>query len=58
MKTLVLLAVVAVAGIGSAFAQEGMRPEMSEFYDPKPPVVVPGVELAGGGFTAPSDYLV
>ena len=58
MKTLVSLAVVAVAGIGSAFAQEGMRPEMSEFYDPKLPVVVPGVELAGGGFTAPSDAII
>ena len=40
------------------FAQEGMRPEMSEFYEPVTPVVTPGKDLPGGGFTAPSDAII
>ncbi len=37
---------------------ELMSPGMSEFYKPVPPVVVPGTDLAGGGFTAPSDAII
>ncbi|WP_300699773.1 DUF1080 domain-containing protein [Bacteroides sp.] len=36
----------------------GITPEMSEFYEPVPPVVTPGVILMDGGFTAPSDAIV
>lgn len=36
----------------------GITHEMSEFYEPVPPVVTPGKELKGGGFTAPSDAIV
>ncbi len=56
------LAVCAIATCISANAQwtgyAGIKPEMSEFYEPVPPVVTPGVELAGGGFTAPSDAII
>lgn len=36
----------------------GITHEMSEFYEPVPPVVTPGTDLKGGGFTAPSDAIV
>lgn len=52
------LAFMMAAGTGCTWAQEGMRPEMSEFYTPEPVVVTPGNELPGGGFTAPSDAIV
>ena len=35
-----------------------MTHEMTEFYSPEPPVVTPGTEIKGGGFTAPSDAIV
>ena len=56
------LATCAMAMCVSANAQwtgyAGIKPEMSEFYEPVPPVVTPGVELADGGFTAPSDAII
>ena len=36
----------------------GITHEMSEFYEPVPPVVTPGTEMPGGGFTAPSDAII
>ena len=36
----------------------GITHEMSEFYEPVPPVVTPGQVLSDGGFTAPSDAIV
>lgn len=57
-KKNIIMAMMLVAGMGGAWAQEGMRPEMSEFYKPEVPVVVPGTDLKGGGFTAPSDAIV
>ena len=51
-------ATLMLAAAGSAYAQEGMRPEMSEFYTPVTTVVAPGSDLQGGGFTAPSDAIV
>lgn len=55
--------VFSVAGIlaaMTAFGQEPekMRPGMTEFYKPVPPVVTPGQTIKGGGFTAPSDAIV
>lgn len=49
--TLVLTATV-------AGAQNKMTHEMTEWYTPVPPVVTPGNEIKGGGFTAPSDAIV
>ncbi|GCB33168.1 3-keto-disaccharide hydrolase [Bacteroides faecalis] len=49
---------LAVLGCNYASAQEGMKPGMSEFYSPVPPVVTPGEEMRGGGFTAPSDAII
>lgn len=40
---------------GQAWGQAQMTHEMTEWYEPVPPVVTPGEELKGGGFTAPSD---
>ena len=51
-------AALMLAAAGGASAQEGMRPEMSEFYTPVTTVVAPGTDLQGGGFTAPSDAIV
>lgn len=51
-------AALMLAAAGGASAQEGMRPEMSEFYTPVTTVVAPGADLQGGGFTAPSDAIV
>ena len=60
-----MLAAFAFAACVSAQAQDkkqefvmptgyaGITHEMSEFYEPVPPVVTPGTELKGGGFTAP-----
>lgn len=65
-----MLAAFAFAAYMSAQAQDkkqefvmpkgyaGITHEMSEFYEPVPPVVTPGTDLAGGGFTAPSDAIV
>ena len=65
-----MLAAFACAACVSAQAQDkkqefvmptgyaGITHEMSEFYEPVPPVVTPGTELKGGGFTAPSDAVV
>ena len=62
-----MLAAFACAACVSAQAQDkkqefvmptgyaGITHEMSEFYEPVPPVVTPGTELKGGGFTAPSE---
>ena len=59
-----MLAAFACAACVSAQAQDkkqefvmptgyaGITHEMSEFYEPVPPVVTPGTELKGGGFTA------
>ena len=51
-------AALMLAAAGGASAQEGMRPEMSEFYTPVTTVVAPGTDMQGGGFTAPSDAIV
>lgn len=57
-----MLAAFACAACVSAQAQDkkqefvmptgyaGITHEMSEFYEPVPPVVTPGTELKGGGF--------
>ena len=43
----------------SAGAQNNkMTHDMTEFYTPEVPVVTPGTDLKGGGFTAPSDAIV
>ena len=42
----------------SAQDKNKMTHEMTEFYSPEPPVVTPGTEIKGGGFTAPSDAIV
>ena len=68
---LISVALMAVAGGAVVFAQEqkkqewkmptgyaGITHEMSEFYEPVPPVVTPGTVLSDGGFTAPSDAIV
>lgn len=57
-KNNIITAMLLAAGTVGAAAQEGMRPEMSEFYTPEVPVVTPGTDLKGGGFTAPSDAIV
>ena len=65
----VALASVACAACVCANAQEkkefvmpkgyaGITHEMSEFYEPVPPVVTPGAVLPDGGFTAPSDAII
>lgn len=54
---LLLAAAVSFAGV-NAMAQAQMTPEMTEFYTPEVPIVTPGDELQGGGFTAPSDATV
>lgn len=36
----------------------GITPEMSEFFEPVPPVVTPGTVLKDGGFNAPSDAII
>lgn len=54
MKQLSLLA-LALVSAGQAFGQAKMTPEMTEWYEPAAPVVTPGPEIKGGGFTAPSD---
>lgn len=59
MKLKVLFTgILSVAGLQYAAAQTDMKPEMSEFYTPEVPVVTPGPEIKGGGFTAPSDAIV
>ncbi len=59
MNTKILIGVfLACTGSLAVSAQEGMKPEMSEFYEPVPPVVTPGKDLPGGGFTAPSDAII
>ncbi|WP_367279871.1 DUF1080 domain-containing protein [Bacteroides sp.] len=55
---IVALIGLAVLGCSYASAQEGMQPAMSEFYKPVPPVITPGGEIRGGGFTAPSDAII
>ena len=70
-KKLFVVAAALLAGCTIAVAQDkkkqefvmptgyaGITHEMSEFYEPVPPIVTPGHELAGGGFTAPSDAIV
>jgi len=57
-KRNILIAIVFAMFSGGISAQSEMRPEMSEFYKPIVPVVAPGAEMRGGGFTAPSDALV
>ena len=69
-KRLLTVAAFALAGCVTIVAQDkkkefkmptgyaGITHEMSEFYEPVPPVVTPGTDLKGGGFTAPSDAIV
>ena len=69
-KRLLTVAAFALAGCVTVVAQDkkkefkmptgyaGITHEMSEFYEPVPPVVTPGTDLKGGGFTAPSDAIV
>ena len=54
IKNLSVLAML-VLGVGQAFGQAKMTHEMTEWYTPEPPVVTPGTDIKGGGFTAPSD---
>ena len=68
-KRLLTVAAFALAGCVTVVAQDkkkefkmptgyaGITHEMSEFYEPVPPVVTPGTDLKGGGFTAPSDAI-
>lgn len=60
-----MMAACLLAGCTMMHAQDnmpkgyaGITHEMSEFYEPVPPVVIPGTEMKGGGFTAPSDAIV
>lgn len=49
----------AVLAAASVWAQDNkMTHEMTEWYTPEPPVVTPGTDLKGGGFTAPSDAII
>lgn len=69
-KKVLMVAIVAGASCVTVFAQDqkqefvmptgyaGITHEMSEFYEPVPPVVTPGEMLEGGGFTAPSDAII
>ena len=69
-KRLLTVAAFALAGCVTVVAQDkkkefkmptgyaGITHEMSEYYEPVPPVVTPGTDLKGGGFTAPSDAIV
>ena len=69
-KRLLTVAAFALAGCVTIVAQDkkkefkmptgyaGITHEMSEFYEPVPPVVTSGTDLKGGGFTAPSDAIV
>lgn len=57
-KKIFLLALACLSG-ANVFAQDAKdTPEKTEFYQPVPPIVTPGTDLAGGGFTAPSDAIV
>lgn len=59
MKAKSLFAACALSAVAAgAMAQAQMTHEMSEFYTPEVPVVTPGTEIKGGGFTAPSDAIV
>ena len=70
-RKLLSVAVLALASCVAVVAQEkkkqewkmptgyaGITHEMSEFYEPVPPVVTPGAVLPDGGFTAPSDAII
>ncbi len=54
----ILIASLLVFSAATAGAQNNMTHEMTEWYTPEPPVVTPGTEIKGGGFTAPSDAIV
>lgn len=54
----ILIASLLVFSAATAGAQNQMTHEMTEWYTPEPPVVTPGTEIKGGGFTAPSDAIV
>lgn len=57
-KKNILIAALFTVFAGGVMAQEQMTPGMSEFYKPVVPIVAPGAEISGGGFTAPSDAIV
>ncbi len=54
----ILIVSLLVFSAATAGAQNNMTHEMTEWYTPEPPVVTPGTEIKGGGFTAPSDAIV
>lgn len=57
MKKHLILSAAMLAVLPAA-AQNKMTHEMTEYYSPEVPVVTPGTDLKGGGFTAPSDAIV
>lgn len=59
-KYIIAVALTTFAATTTMSAQDKnkMTHEMTEFYSPEPPVVTPGTEIKGGGFTAPSDAIV
>ena len=56
MKTKFIATIAFLASVQLVNAQ--WKPELSEFYSPEPPVVTPGDNLPGGGFSAPSDAII